>query len=552
MKLREIERLRGVAILMAMSVHSAALAKLLPIQLTQMWSGVDLFFVISGFVVSLSLARLLPSFDGVASFAGAFEASTGALRTFFMRRFFRIMPLAATVMILNRLLAAVYPPSFGHPDQLVEEAVAFFGGALNYTTPFRAHPILEFYWSLSVEEHFYLMLPFIFILCRTTSSRVGAAVLVGLASILARGLLPLPAGANHLYARFASHLRFDSLMAGVGLAMLVPKLAAEPLMPRRLMRFFVLPVAIFLLGAVPYCVPAPVMEGMGFIPLWALSALLVRFAALDKGYVLEGPVLSRVFEYVGSRSYGLYLVHRLMFRLEDAFGRLIPGYDVWVPGNGPHPWLKVVVGLAMSFAVTEILYRVVERPLNRLGHALSNPERGAYVLPRSGKVMMIAGGAVAAILLFHHPVLAALGPRNVARDKKVTMSSYDGGHPHADAIVNGSLETGPTPCTEKGKLPWMLIDLGTETSIGAIRVYNRGDGWEDEQIPMVVSTSDDGVDFRELARRKTMFTIDLPWRISLQDTRARYVRLMALNRKETPLCLSKVEIFESSLMAHIP
>jgi len=194
MKLREIERLRGVAILMAMSVHSDALANFIPRQLAQMWSGVDLFFVISGYVVSLSLARLLPPLDDVTTFADAFDRSKGALRTFFMRRFFRIMPLALAVMILNRLLAALYPPYFGHPDQLLEDAVAFFGGVFNYVTVYK-YPVLTFYWSLSVEEHFYLLLPFLFIMFRTTSSRFGAAVFVGLVSIVARDL-PVPAGAN--------------------------------------------------------------------------------------------------------------------------------------------------------------------------------------------------------------------------------------------------------------------------------------------------------------------------------------------------------------------
>jgi peptidoglycan/LPS O-acetylase OafA/YrhL len=60
MKLREIERLRGVAILMVMCIHSPPICELLPVQIAEMWSGVDLFFVISGYVVSMSFARLSP------------------------------------------------------------------------------------------------------------------------------------------------------------------------------------------------------------------------------------------------------------------------------------------------------------------------------------------------------------------------------------------------------------------------------------------------------------------------------------------------------------
>jgi hypothetical protein len=241
-----------------------------------------------------------------------------------------------------------------------------------------------------------------------------------------------------------------------------------------------------------------------------------------------------------------------MFNLEDSFSKLSPTYDALVPTNVPHPWLKVTIASLMALSAAELLYRTVERPLNRLGHHLSNPERPPYVFPTAGKVLAAFGGAIATILIFHHPILAAIGPRNVARDKRVTMSSQEPGHPRADALVNGSLETGFAPETTKEKAPWMLIDLGAETRIGAIRVYNRSDGWEEEQIPLVASYSNDGVVFNDLAQRKTMFTQDLPWRISGRNRRARYVRLMSLSRRETPLSLSEVEIFESPIMAQIP
>jgi peptidoglycan/LPS O-acetylase OafA/YrhL len=100
-KLREIERLRAVAVLMVMAVHGFIDPGWLPDVARASWSGVDLFFVISGYVVTLSLVRLLPPLDVEASFAASFDRARQALKTFYVRRFFRIMPAALTVMLLH-------------------------------------------------------------------------------------------------------------------------------------------------------------------------------------------------------------------------------------------------------------------------------------------------------------------------------------------------------------------------------------------------------------------------------------------------------------------
>ena len=174
MKLREIQRLRAVAALLVLVCHWGPLRRMFPPILQDPWSGVDLFFVISGFVVTLSLVRLLPDLGEEPSFAVAYDRAKQALKAFYARRFFRIMPAALFVALMTRVFAGVFPTHFGSTRSWMVEFVAFFGGIYNYMSGFRGDLHLNVYWSLSVEEHFYLLLPVLFLVFRTTNRRLAA------------------------------------------------------------------------------------------------------------------------------------------------------------------------------------------------------------------------------------------------------------------------------------------------------------------------------------------------------------------------------------------
>ncbi len=220
--------------------------------------------------------------------------------------------------------------------------------------------------------------------------------------------------------------------------------------------------------------------------------------------------------------------------------------------DGPYPWRLALVQIALSFLAAEVLHRAVERPFMRLGRVFMNPEqRAAYRVPRRAKI----GGAVvvAAIVLFlvHRRLLLALGPPNLARGCDVTMSSELTGMPDGRAVVNGELESQYGAHTKQQDYPWMTIDLGKETDVGSIRVYNRADGHEDENIPLEIAYSDDGKHFKTVAERTSVFTQALPWRVRMYTPPTRYVRFKVA-KKKTFFCLSEVEIFEGHWMARLP
>jgi len=369
-KLREIERLRACAILMVMVVHWEALGQMLPEIWRHSWSGVDLFFVISGYVVALSLLRLLPSLDAGGGFVAAFERAKPALRTFYARRFFRIMPAALAAAFVYREQMKRFA-DMGPVKQWTVEAVCFFGGVYNYAFAFRNDLKMGVYWSLAVEEHFYLLLPILFVVCRTKNRRFLACLVVAALSILSRSF-PAPDGAVvHNWEKFTSHLRFDSLMAGVALALVAGTPKTTPIMPPRLMRLVILPGALVLIACLPGSLPDSLMHTVGFIALWLLGGVLVAFAGMDRGYVLEFPILAPVLEYIGSRSYALYLLHIPASSIEVRFKTIYPRYGELVAAKNPEwPWKEVLVLFALALFMAEVLHRIVERPFMAVGRRL--------------------------------------------------------------------------------------------------------------------------------------------------------------------------------------
>jgi peptidoglycan/LPS O-acetylase OafA/YrhL len=174
----------------------------------------------------------------------------------------------------------------------------------------------------------------------------------------------------HNWEKFTSHLRFDSLMAGVALALVAGTAKTATVMPPRLMRLVILPAALVLVACLPGSLPDSLMHTVGFIALWLLGGLLVAFAGMDRGYVLQVPVLAPVLEYVGSRSYALYLLHIPAASFEMRYKKTWAWYGALVAGDPQWPWKEVLVLFALSFLMAEVLHRAVEKPFMAFGRRL--------------------------------------------------------------------------------------------------------------------------------------------------------------------------------------
>lgn len=392
----EIERLRAVAVLMTVLVHVPFKQLFHPFFYSS-FTGVDLFFVISGFVVTLSFLPTLPQ-ETAPTAIGRLESSKHAIIAFYLRRLFRIAPSAFFYIALYWLAAALMQEtgsnaSIAKPGDIVREGVAFAGGIYNYAMVAGAIPTnLSHYYSLSIEEHFYLLAPLLLVLSGRTAYRLAAcAVGVGLVLFVAR---PMTSGS----IADLSHTRFDELFYGVIVALLLSKyrslslwradslLAATPsavaaLMQRpRARAVFKTVVGLFLCGVLillPGVLNTDILGGeshafyfssAAFCGYGIVSTALVILASLERGWILQIPVLAPALEYVGSRSYSLYLGHVLLIELyNDLYFRFYERVPDFLKLTRSGYALQFALFLAVALLLAELTYRFVETPFRRAG-----------------------------------------------------------------------------------------------------------------------------------------------------------------------------------------
>ena len=343
-----LDGLRGIAILLVLGLHfsnelpSRGLWHLLQAALKFGWSGVDLFFVLSGFLIT---GILLDSRESPSYF-----------RSFYIRRVLRIFPVyyVSLVVVLFVLPAwsASYRASVG------ETAMFFLYLQSWYTGHFRF--IVGHYWSLGVEEQFYFAWPFVvYYFTPRRSLRIaicGAAVAVSLRLVLL---------AQHVDREFINHntfCRMDTLLIGSITAFVLRDKAVRHTAQRFAGWLWAAPVivlaALWLLRAGRI---DPATERFGFTLLALSFAALLASVVLtmSKRTFLQALLTCWPLRQVGKLSYSIYIWHILVAQL------FVPSIESALHWKGPS-----VASFALMIAVTisagAVSYFVIERPFLRM------------------------------------------------------------------------------------------------------------------------------------------------------------------------------------------
>jgi peptidoglycan/LPS O-acetylase OafA/YrhL len=348
-----LDTLRALAILAVMLFH---LQSWLPPSFGPAaqfgWTGVDLFFVLSGFLIGAQLLK-------------AHAAGGPILWPFYRRRLFRILPLYLTVVAVYFLWPACREAG---PPAPLWQFLTFTENLLYNASWYHS---FSHVWSLCIEEQFYLVLPVALILALKRPSLQRAVIIlftlvaIGIAIrtwVLFHQLKPLgPDDAGGLYMEhiyYPTYSRMDGLLAGLALA-LIQRFRPEWWRAAARRGHATLAAGSILAAFSLYLFhdrfesqtgPAAWSTCIGF-PLLALGLALVVASALSDNGLLRCQVLGA--KLVATLAFSLYLTHKFVANLARA----------WLPTlTAQRDWKTLATYALCCFAVAAILHRLVERP----------------------------------------------------------------------------------------------------------------------------------------------------------------------------------------------
>ena len=327
------------------------------------WSGVDLFFVLSGFLIGGILldARTKPHY----------------FRAFYMRRVFRILPVYYlwTLLYGVLLLAVLWRapgriPLSSHDLYQVPLHLLFLQNVW-ITRPFLASVWFVVTWSLAVEEQFYLLAP---VLIRFVSLRKVIWILVG--TICTSPFLRFfiyRVAQNHFAAAFPMPCRADSLAWGVLLAIawrdtrVREFIHGHAALLQRVLFVLFLGVAVLLWWLVHPINVVTVTIGYTWLALF-YSAFLLTVVSQTGGW-LAAVMRWQVLRWLGGISYCLYIIHLTLNYA--AHGLILHG---WPQVYSLRGLVVSILALLVSLAIAGFSSRYFEGPLIRRGHSYSYDE----------------------------------------------------------------------------------------------------------------------------------------------------------------------------------
>jgi len=387
--------------------------------------GVDVFFVISGFLIT---SLILEEYDR----SGRID-----FKRFYLGRARRLLPAVVVLLIVVGIAVLfVYQDALSAFRQDALATIFYVNNwwyvlvDQSYFESMGRPPLLKHLWSLSVEEQFYLIWPVVALLLVRSGGRplvrriallLAVASTVWMAVIAIRNGYPVDADPSRAYFGTDSHSM--GLLVGAALATVWRPGRLSTHIPRGT-QVIVTGTGIVALAVVVafYLFVGeftPWLYRGGFLALAFFTTVLI--AAVTHPASVLGPALGvGVLRYLGRRSYGIYLWHWPIFMVTR------PGIDV--------PWSEPVAfaaRLALTLGIAELSYRLVEMPIRRgaLGRAwkafLSGSKTGLRALGTlvaAGLVTVLAGSV--AIALVANP---GTGRDAVAPDVAEAMGIADGG-----------------------------------------------------------------------------------------------------------------------------
>jgi peptidoglycan/LPS O-acetylase OafA/YrhL len=313
--------------------------------------GVDIFFVLSGYLITRLLLAEIERTDHIKLIA------------FYARRMRRLLPASWVTLIVGSILASVYfaPASLDDLGATVRAAFLwvanwhFISTGNDYFNVGETPSAFLHYWSLSLEEQFYLVWPAVILLAgfvarrlrRTPSSLVlWLAVVGGLASVNWAWHLRIT---DPLHAYYGTDTRAYQLLAGAALAAYFSHPAHRTISVSQRVGHWMQAISLLVIALLVTSVFTVAPLGRGMATVIAVVALLIGLEWSGTG-IASRFLSTKPMAMLGRVSYGTYLWHWVIIVL-------IMGLTPW------RPWLVTLVTATSATAIAFISFYVVERPI---------------------------------------------------------------------------------------------------------------------------------------------------------------------------------------------
>jgi peptidoglycan/LPS O-acetylase OafA/YrhL len=334
-RIPQLDAVRGIAVLLVL-LHNTDVYPSLHLGLIagNGWMGVDLFFVLSGFLIT---GILLDT-----------KQTERYFQNFYARRCLRIWPLYYSALLFMFVIVPLLRPS---------EAPAIFG---TRSSPWWAYPLflqnflipiptsaaglLGVTWSLAVEEQFYLVWPLVVRFCTEAQLRRIATAVIFVSPAL-RFYLSLHQ--VNIYSN--TFCRLDALMAGALLAVVIRSADFHP-------SKFVTRAWILFLVSAPLALGIEIFHArwIGFSVVAAASVSFVYLALFSMQKWLRAILTNRPLVYTGTISYGIYILEK------------IPLDVVKVLHLDAHPLLSLALTTGATYTLATVSWNFLEKPFLKL------------------------------------------------------------------------------------------------------------------------------------------------------------------------------------------
>lgn len=323
------------------------------------WVGVDLFFALSGFLITGIL------FDTLHT--------SHYFKNFYARRFLRIFPLYYGVLFVLLLIFRPHSFQLGHYFVVLfaylQNTPLWWNGPSTTIVDLTNH-----LWSLAVEEQFYLVWPLVIFLVRDRRKLLWAAAILALMAPVTRILLLLH-GAPIVETYKLTICRADSLLSGAWLALIVRGKSRDTVLRYALSVFC---LSLLVCGAIAWRTGNFDAERNFAINRYGYSFVAIASASLIAMALRPNSMTSRAMRigslrFLGKYSYGIYVFHQMVFGMVAAlFAKFLQHH---IPSKSLYHVVLMTAVLLVTIPLALLSYHFYEAPILRLKRYFNYPAR---------------------------------------------------------------------------------------------------------------------------------------------------------------------------------